>query len=299
MKTVKGIVVAAAAVAAAVCASSCSTSRILVGDVKPKEPMIEVSKEHNAHFLGGLVKTGKTIAQEHVGDAENYAVLTRYGFGDIMLSFVTGYIYTPTTTKYYIPVRYMDDFEFAGGRQRRERVHKDRGFVIGVEIGGGAWPGPHQTDAGRWMTAWTADAALTFGYQANPHFYVAAGFDLSQYKEFGDDAVVLGSAGGGLHALLQPFVRFRYTVLDRNSSPFVSLDLGFPLLSNEDYSDAAWAVTPTVGYRFRVGRARNAGFDIGIGYRLGEFFSEIDSPFVLKGCSLNALLLKIGFSITL
>ena len=57
MKTVKGIVVAAAAVAAAVCASSCSTSRILVGDVKPKEPMIEVSKEHNAHFLGGLVKT--------------------------------------------------------------------------------------------------------------------------------------------------------------------------------------------------------------------------------------------------
>ena len=63
MKTVKGIVVAAAAVAAAVCASSCSTSRILVGDGKPKEPMIEVSKEHNAHFLGGLVKTGKTIAQ--------------------------------------------------------------------------------------------------------------------------------------------------------------------------------------------------------------------------------------------
>lgn len=41
MKTVKGIVVAAAAVAAAVCASSCSTSRILVGDVKPKEPMMK------------------------------------------------------------------------------------------------------------------------------------------------------------------------------------------------------------------------------------------------------------------
>lgn len=131
MKTVKGIVVAAAAVAAAVCASSCSTSRILVGDVKPKEPMIEVSKEHNAHFLGGLVKTGKTIAQEHVGDAENYAVLTRYGFGDIMLSFVTGYIYTPTTTKYYIPVRYMDDFDFVGKeKQRKERVHKDGCFHL-------------------------------------------------------------------------------------------------------------------------------------------------------------------------
>ena len=162
MKPVKGIVVAAAAVAAAVCASSCSTSRILVGDVKPKEPMIDVSKEHNAHFLGGLVKTGKTIAQEHVGDAENYAVLTRYGFGDIMLSFVTGYIYTPTTTKYYIPVRYMDDFDFVGKeKQRKERVHKDRGFVIGVETGGGAWPGP-RTDIGRWKSCTCRRAICCF-----------------------------------------------------------------------------------------------------------------------------------------
>lgn len=290
MNIVKGIVIAAAAAAVAVCATSCSTSRILVGDVKPKEPMIEVSKEHNAHFLGGLVKTGKTIAQEHVGDAENYAVLTRYGFGDIMLSFVTGYIYTPTTTKYYIPVRYMDDFEFAGGRQRRERVHKDRGFVIGVEIGGGAWPGPRNTNIGRWMTEATVNAALTFGYQANPHFYVAAGFDLSAYSMPAEDDLV---------TLLQPFMRFRYTVLDRNSSPFVGIDLGVPLERLDGWTDAALALTPTIGYRFRVGRHRNAGFDIGIGYRLGEFFSEIDSPFVLKECSLNALLLKIGFSITL
>ena len=295
MKTVKGIVVAAAAVAAADCASSCSTSRILVGDVKPKEPMIEVSKEHNAHFLGGLVKTGKTIAQEHVGDAENYAVLTRYGFGDIMLSFVTGYIYTPTTTKYYIPVRYMDDFDFVGKeKQRKERVHKDRGVVIGVETGGGAWPGP-RTGIGRWLTEATVNTALTFGYQTNPHFYMAAGFDLSAYSMPGD---------GDLVTLLQPFLRFRYTVLDRNSSPFVGIDLGVPLERVEsdnwgDEWDPALALTPMIGYRFRVGRHRNAGFDIGIGYRLGEFFSEIDSPFVLKECSLNALLLKIGFSITL
>ena len=93
-------------------------------------------------------------------------------------------------------------------------------------------------------------------------------------------------------------------MLDRNSSPFVGIDLGVPLERVEsdnwgDEWDPALALTPMIGYRFRVGRHRNAGFDIGIGYRLGEFFSEIDSPFVLKECSLNALLLKIGFSITL
>lgn len=293
MKTVKGIVIAAAAAAVAVCATSCSTSRILVGDVKPKEPMIEVSKEHNAHFLGGLVKTGKTIAQEHVGDAENYAVLTRYGFGDIMLSFVTGYIYTPTTTKYYIPVRYMDGYDFVGKeKERRVRVHKDRGFVLGVETGGGTWPGPRNTNSYLWKTEFTANTALTFGYQANPHFYVAAGFDLSRSTQ-------LENVGHDAYTLLQPFMRFRYTMLDRNSSPFLGIDLGVPLERWDDGMDAALVLTPTIGYRFRVGRHRNAGFDIGIGYRLGEFFSEIDSPFVLKECSLNALLLKIGFSITL
>ena len=56
--------------------------------------MVEVSKEHNAHFIGGLVKTAKTVAEEHVGDAENFAVMTRYGFGDIVLSMITAGIYT-------------------------------------------------------------------------------------------------------------------------------------------------------------------------------------------------------------
>ena len=103
------------------CATSCYTSRLLVGDVRRNEPMIEVSKQHNAHYIGGLVKTGKSFSQDHIGDAQNYAITTRYGFGDMMLSVITAGIYTPTTTKYFIPIRHMEQYKI-GRASCRERV---------------------------------------------------------------------------------------------------------------------------------------------------------------------------------
>lgn len=278
------------------CTTSCYTRRILIGDTQPKEPMVEVSKEHNAHFIGGLVKTAKTVAEEHVGDAENFAVMTRLGFGDIVLSAITAGIYTPTTTKYYIPVRYMDDFDFIA--HKREQTHKDKGFVLGVEIGGGTWPGPRKGRDANYMTEATLNTALTFGYRLNPRLYIGVGADISVNSYFGfwyEDTKGRGESDGGI-ALLQPFARLRYTMLDAKNSPYIGIDTGFPIEWDADDTYPAWSVTPMLGYRFSVGRHRNGAFDIGIGYRIGEYFDDYVS---LKYCSLNALLIKIGFSIVL
>ena len=116
------------------CATSCYTSRLLVGDVRRNEPMIEVSKQHNAHYIGGLVKTGKSFSQDHIGDAQNYAITTRYGFGDMMLSVITAGIYTPTTTKYFIPIRHMEQYTPPALKEKKHRipVHKQKGFELSI-----------------------------------------------------------------------------------------------------------------------------------------------------------------------
>lgn len=276
----------------ALCTTSCYTRRILIGDTQPKEPMVEVSKEHNAHFIGGLVKTAKTVAEEHVGDAENFAVMTRYGFGDIVLSMITAGIYTPTTTKYYIPVRYMDDFDYSSIKPRN--YHKYKGFVLGVEIGGGTWPGARKRidDIDDYMTEMTLNTALTLGYRLNPRLYIGVGADLS-INAYRSSSSAEDIDGG--HFLIQPFARLRYTMIDAKNSPYIGIDAGVPMEFYDDGSETAWSVTPMLGYRFSVGRHRNGAFDIGLGYRIGKFFSRMYyNPY-----RLDALLIKIGFSIVL
>lgn len=89
--------------------SSCYNTRILVGDVKPNEPVVQINKEWNHHLIAGLVPIGnaKMVANEYVGDRPNYVVKTNQSFLNQLVSALTFGIYTPTQTKYYIPLKDM------------------------------------------------------------------------------------------------------------------------------------------------------------------------------------------------
>ena len=86
--------------------TSCYNTKVLVGNVKPKDPIIKVQTEWNHHLLLGLVplKNATMNAQEYVGDAKNYVVKTNISFLHGLIYFFTSGIYTPTQTQYYVPM---------------------------------------------------------------------------------------------------------------------------------------------------------------------------------------------------
>ncbi|MEG0162696.1 MAG: Bor family protein, partial [Mucinivorans sp.] len=77
------------------------------GDVKPKEPLVEVNKEWNHGLIAGLIPLNNATmdAAEYVNNAPNYVVKTNQSFLNQLVSVVTCFIYTPTQTKYYIPLK--------------------------------------------------------------------------------------------------------------------------------------------------------------------------------------------------
>ncbi len=92
---------------AGLAATSCFNTRIMVGEVQRREPMVEVNKEWNHGFIYGLVPGGNATmaAAEYVNGAPNYVVKTNQSFLNMLVSGVTFGIYTPTQTKYYLPLR--------------------------------------------------------------------------------------------------------------------------------------------------------------------------------------------------
>ena len=75
--------------------SSCYNTRVLVGDVQPKEPLVKVNSEMNSHWLCGLISGRGDQAKEFVDGSTNYVIKTNVTFG----------IYTPNHTMYYIPLK--------------------------------------------------------------------------------------------------------------------------------------------------------------------------------------------------
>lgn len=83
--------------------SSCYSSTVSVGKMKPNDPAVCVATTHEAHFLNGLIGSPKREAKTYVGDNESYRVRQFTSFTDGLLEGLTLGIYSPTTTKYYLP----------------------------------------------------------------------------------------------------------------------------------------------------------------------------------------------------
>lgn len=97
--------------------TSCYNTRIAVGDVSPTQPLMKVNSHRNDILLWGLVplNSAKKRASEFVGDRENYVIRTNHTFVNGLVAFFTFYIYTPTTTTYYIPI---DDYDYGYNNDR-------------------------------------------------------------------------------------------------------------------------------------------------------------------------------------
>lgn len=263
---------------------SCYTSRILVGDTKPKEPMIEVAKSHDAHFIGGLVKTAKNIAEEHIGDAENYMIRSQYGFGDIVLSAITVGIYTPTTSKYYIPIRYIDSFTPKGPRVKPE---KENGFMLMTDLDGRFASGGAKLDVVlgyKFLDHYVAGIGVGAGFGTYPRTYF--------YNNTEDNRrVSLGQ--------LDMFVRLRYLLFNKKHTPYANLDTGLLKVIDEREGYAA-VFTPSVGYLMRIGR--NVALDAGIGYRIdsgAKVFTSLSQIVYKERTSSNGVVVKVGFNFML
>lgn len=90
------------AVGVALSFSSCYCNKITIGSVDKDEELVHVASERNVHLLGGAIVTHKK-AKSYVPDVENYVIATKHTFGDLFAHWITCGIYTPTTTKYYVP----------------------------------------------------------------------------------------------------------------------------------------------------------------------------------------------------
>lgn len=86
----------------ALCLSSCYCDKHMVGNVDPYEPLVHVASVHHAHFLGGIGVNKDRVTNELPG-VENYVIESKHTFGDMFISGLSLGIYTPSTTKYYVP----------------------------------------------------------------------------------------------------------------------------------------------------------------------------------------------------
>ena len=89
----------------AVAMSPCYTSRVYHGTVTKNTPQVEVASKRNHIILWGLcpLKTGQK-ASDVLENKTNYTTENTWTFIDGLLNIITYGIYTPTTTKYYVPL---------------------------------------------------------------------------------------------------------------------------------------------------------------------------------------------------
>lgn len=87
--------------------TGCYNTRILVGNIKPNEPLVEVNKQWNGHFLFGWIpgKNAKMNPAPYVNNHTDYVIRTYTSFLNGLVGAVTLGIYTPTQTKFYLPVQ--------------------------------------------------------------------------------------------------------------------------------------------------------------------------------------------------
>lgn len=82
--------------------SSCYCNKLTVGNVSSSEELVHVKSVRNTHVLGGLI-VNHDKASNHMEGISDYVVESKMTFGDLFVSGITFGIYTPSTTKYYVP----------------------------------------------------------------------------------------------------------------------------------------------------------------------------------------------------
>ena len=86
--------------------TSCYNNRIMVGNVQPNDPVVEVQTQWNSHWIYGLVPGEKTNmkAEDFLKGRTNYVIKTNMSFVNGLIGGLTCGIYCPTTTTFYVPL---------------------------------------------------------------------------------------------------------------------------------------------------------------------------------------------------
>jgi hypothetical protein len=102
----KRLLIPAIILVLALTTTSCYTSRVYHGNVTSKTPTVEVASKANPILLWGLLPLNGASqeAPDNIGDRVNYTTKTQWTFVDGLLNLLTMGIYSPTTTKYYVPL---------------------------------------------------------------------------------------------------------------------------------------------------------------------------------------------------
>ena len=103
--------------------TSCFRTNLYVGNARPDDRKVKVSQEAlNHHFVGGLIPAGNTstTAMESGDHADSFLVQTRPAFLHGLVGGVTAGIYTPTQTKFYLPVEELNKTAAAGRESAKE-----------------------------------------------------------------------------------------------------------------------------------------------------------------------------------
>lgn len=101
----KKIIFAVCMVCSVLLLSSCYSSTICMGNMKPDTPALKVATVHNHHFINGLAGEGKVRAKDIMEGEKDYKVKHQVTFVDGLLNSITFGIYSPSTTKFYVPLR--------------------------------------------------------------------------------------------------------------------------------------------------------------------------------------------------
>ena len=98
----KKMMIAALVASSSLLVSSCYCDKMAVGNISNDEPLVHVKSERNYHFIGGLVVKHDKVTN-HLPGVNDYVVERKITFWDAFVSGITFGIYTPSTTKFYVP----------------------------------------------------------------------------------------------------------------------------------------------------------------------------------------------------
>ena len=96
------IVIAVLVASSSLLLSSCYCDKLTVGNVSHDEPLVHVASERNHHFIGGLVVKHDKV-EDHLPGVKDYVVERKMTFWDGVATCITCGIYSPSTTKFYVP----------------------------------------------------------------------------------------------------------------------------------------------------------------------------------------------------
>lgn len=91
--------------------------------------MTKVYTKHNTHLISGLATVGSDLkAEDVVGNYSGYKINHQQSFVDGLLAFITGNIYTPSTTKIYVPTRLLGN-NYSNSPQRGNNMNNSNDVV--------------------------------------------------------------------------------------------------------------------------------------------------------------------------